>query len=205
MTTSVFQERVDFRRAVASMYARVRDRSSDPQTCWRLFRGERDELFRCHSQSALSAAQKASFAGLPYFDYNSALSLSLNLDTDVEPATWETELPADGLVRYQRAGCVHFEVAGQAVSLSIFWLMGYGGGLFLPFRDRTNRDESYAGGRYLLDTIKQADLGQEPDGRLVIDFNYAYNPSCAYHSRWHCPLPPPENWLTVPIRAGEKR
>ena len=205
MTTTVYQELADYRRAVAGMYARAREQPGAAEAGWQQFRAERDELFRGHSQSALSAEQKSSFAGLPYFDYNPALSLRLNLDTDVEPATWEIELPEDGLARYTRAGRVHFEVEGQAVSLSVFWLLGYGGGLFLPFRDRTNRDASYGGGRYLLDTIKHADLGQESDGRLVIDFNYAYNPSCAYHPRWHCPLPPPENWLTVPIRAGEMR
>ena len=85
----------------------------------------------------------------------------------------------------------------------MFWVLGYGGGVFLPFKDATNGPETYGGGRYLLDTIKHADLGSE-DERLVLDFNYAYNPSCAYNPRWHCPLSPPENTLPVEIRAGEK-
>ncbi len=63
--------------------------------------------------------------------------------------------------------------------------------------------ESYGGGRYLLDTVKGADLGGT-DGRLVVDFNYAYNPSCAYDPQWSCPLAPPANRLTVPILAGER-
>ena len=83
-------------------------------------------------------------------------------------------------------------------------------GVFLPFLDETNRSETYGGGRYLLDTIKGADLGREGE-RLVIDFNYAYNPSCAYNSRWQCPLAPQENWLPAeknpprpPLIRGER-
>jgi len=85
----------------------------------------------------------------------------------------------------------------------LFWVMGYGGGIFLHFHDATSESETYGGGRYLLDTIKHADLGQEYD-RLVIDFNYAYNPSCAYNARWHCPMLPTENGLPIPIPVGEK-
>jgi uncharacterized protein (DUF1684 family) len=104
----------------------------------------------------------------------------------------------------QPIGTISFEVNGQVVSLTLFWITGYGGGIFLPFRDLTNATDTYAGGRYLLDTIKGADLGREGD-QIVIDFNFAYNPSCAYNDRWSCPLPPPENRLPVPIRAGELR
>ncbi len=204
-TNIVYQELADYRRITAAMYARVRDESLPPEARWRRFRSERDNLFRSHSQSALSAEQKAAFTGLRYYSYDPALRRLLALDTAVEPATWENELPEDGLVRFVRIGRVRFETKGQNVALSVFWLSGYCGGLFLPFRDWTNHDETYGGGRYLLDTIKHADLGQAPDGRLVIDFNFAYNPSCAYSPRWHCPLPPPENWLPVPIRAGEMR
>jgi uncharacterized protein (DUF1684 family) len=85
----------------------------------------------------------------------------------------------------------------------LFWVLGYGGGVFLPFRDLTSGYETYGGGRYPLDTIKHADLGQE-GAQLVIDFNYAYTRSCAYNGRWDCPLAPAENWLPVAIRAGEQ-
>ena len=88
--------------------------------------------------------------------------------------------------------------------LELFWLEAYGGGLFLPFRDATGGSETYGGGRYLLDTIKGADLGAE-EGRLVLDFNFAYNPSCAYDPKWACPLSPPANRLPVAVRAGEKK
>jgi hypothetical protein len=87
--------------------------------------------------------------------------------------------------------------------LELYWLTSYGGGLFLPFADATSGTETYGAGRYLLDTVKGADLGQE-EGRLVLDFNFAYFPSCAYDPRWTCPLAPPANRLSVPVRAGER-
>jgi len=67
--------------------------------------------------------------------------------------------------------------------------------LFLPFRDATSGKETYGAGRYL-------DLDVRGD-EVLIDFNYAYTPNCAYSADWSCPLPPAENWLEVPIRAGE--
>jgi uncharacterized protein (DUF1684 family) len=194
---------LDYRRAVAALYADVRQGQGDAAARCQAFRRERDQLFRTHPQSALSETQRAGFHGLRYYDYNPAWCLLLPLDPNVEPTVLEVELQADGLVRLQRCGRIHFQVDDVAVSLALFWVLGYGGGLFLPFRDLTNGQESYGGGRYLLDTIKHADLGHEGE-RLVIDFNYAYNPSCAYHPRWHCPLAPQENWLPVPVRAGEQ-
>ena len=92
--------------------------------------------------------------------------------------------------------------AGE-VELELYWLEGYGGGLFVPFADATSGDETYGAGRYVLDTVKGADLGTE-DGRLVLDLNFAYQPSCSYDPRWTCPLAPPANRLAVPVRAGER-
>ncbi|HEY7941577.1 MAG TPA: DUF1684 domain-containing protein, partial [Candidatus Limnocylindrales bacterium] len=93
-------------------------------------------------------------------------------------------------------------LAGQ--QLAVFWLEGYGGGLFVPFRDATSGVETYGAGRYLLDTIKGADHGGNAStGELVLDFNMAYHPSCAYDPRWSCPLAPPENRLVVAVPAGE--
>jgi uncharacterized protein (DUF1684 family) len=90
-------------------------------------------------------------------------------------------------------------------SLDVWRLQTYGGGIFLPLRDGTagRPGGSYGGGRYLLDTIKGADLGSDPSGSLVLDFNFAYNPSCAYDPAWACPLAPLGNIVTVPITAGE--
>ncbi len=204
MTLSSFEELVDYRRTVASLYARVRGSSLDHEERWRQFCRDRDNLLATHPQSALSEDQKNTFKGLHYFPYNSDLRFVLPVDTGVEQRLTESELPDEGLFRLKRFGQIHFEVEGQSVSLSLFWVAGYGGGIFLPFRDLTNREDTYGGGRYLLDTIKNADLGQE-GGNLIIDFNYAYNPSCAYNPRWVCPLAPVENRLPVPIQAGELR
>jgi uncharacterized protein len=194
---------LDYRRSVAAMYARVRQPSSDAAESCQRFRQERDALFRSHPQSALSSEQKAVFHRLPYYDYNPAFRFLLPIDPNVEPGVFEVELEHDGLLRMRRFGAIHVPLAGQTLTLSLFWLLGYGGGVFLPFGDTTNGDTTYGGGRYLLDTIKHADLGQIGD-KLVIDFNYAYNPSCAYNSRWVCPLAPLENRLPIAIPVGEQ-
>jgi uncharacterized protein len=113
------------------------------------------------------------------------------------------EASADGRYAFTRFGTVRFELDGDRCGLSLFWLEGYGGGLFLSFRDATSGKTTYGACRYLLDTVKGADLGTE-DGRLVLDFNFAYQPSCSYDPIWVCPLAPPENRLTVPVEAGER-
>mgnify|MGYP001163171186 CR=1 FL=1 len=204
MNTSQFEELADYRRAVADMYGRLRRSKLKQSDRWQQFCRERDRLFKNHPQSALSAEQKSNFTGLRYYPYNPAWRFLLPVDTQVKPEVIEVELSADGKTRLQRFGKIHFEAAGQTVSLALFWIMGYGGGIFLPFRDLTNRETTYGGGRYLLDTIKHADLGRSGP-HLVVDFNYAYNPSCAYNAHWHCPLAPPENRLPIPIPAGEQK
>ena len=198
-----YEQLLDFRRAVSGMYARAREENVDPTSRSGRFRRERYELFRRHPQSPLSREALERFGGPRYFDYDPALRHALTVDHDVEPKVTEMELQEDGLVRLQRFGKVRFPVDGTEAELSLFWISGYGGGILLPFRDATCGNETYGGGRYVLDTIKHADLGSE-NGRLVVDFNFAYNPSCAYDARWHCPLAPPENYLKVEIRAGEK-
>jgi uncharacterized protein (DUF1684 family) len=142
------------------------------------------------------------FAGLPYFDYDPAW----RFEATVEPTEGD-ELAighsGDGFSSFRRFGRVELAADGGAVGLSLYWLDSYGGGVFLPFRDGTSGDETYAGGRYLLDTVKGADLGHEGD-LIVLDFNYAYHPSCVHSYRWSCPLAPPENHLDIPIMAGER-
>jgi uncharacterized protein (DUF1684 family) len=200
---SNYTELLDYRRQVSSLYAWLRVSELGPEARLQEFRRRRDRLFASHSQSALDPEQKSSFMGLEYYPYNPGLRFVLPVDP-VEKNVIEVELEEDGPTRMERFGRIRFTVEGKEVYLSLYWILGYGGGVFLPFRDATNRNETYGGGRYLLDTIKSADLGREGSG-LVIDFNYAYNPSCAYNPRWHCPLAPRENWLAVPIRAGELR
>lgn len=190
-----------YRRSVAEHYAAVRDHS-DPASACVQFRAARDQLLREHPLSALEAKQKAGFQGIPYAAYDPAWRFVVPLDYDVPSFIIEGELP-EGYIRYQRFAQVRFTSPnGAEGKLSLFWILGYGGGVFLPFRDASNRVTTYGGGRYLYDTIKGADLGIESD-KIVLDFNFAYHPSCAYSPRWVCPLAPPENHLPFTVPVGE--
>ena len=116
-------------------------------------------------------------------------------------------LPNSGpdTLSFRRIGSVEIPFPDGPRSLSLFWMAGYSGGLFLPFRDATNGAETYGAGRYLIDSAKSADLGGDAvKGTLVCDFNFSFQPSCAFDPRWACPLAPPENRLDIPIRAGER-
>ena len=193
-----------WRRNVAEMYGRVRAaRPEHYLTACLQFRLARDQLFRTHPQSPLRADHRVGFGGLAYYDYAPAGRVLATVDSQVAHETFTLQLPADGDFRFTRVAYLHFQWAGQPARLSLFWIEGYGGGLFLPFRDGSSGRAGYGGGRYLLDTIKGADLGHEND-QLILDFNYAYNPSCAYNEQWVCPLAPRENWLAETIPAGEK-
>lgn len=193
---------LDYRRRVSDLYRTLRAAGNDPTACAD-FRAARNDLFRTHPQSALDADQQAAFAPLNYYDYDPAYRVTAKVDTDVEPETLTIQLQDDGSFSYRRFGKVTFTLPTGTGTLSLFWINGYGGGVFLPFGDATNRHETYGAGRYLLDTIKGADLGATLD-TLILDFNYAYNPSCVYNYRWVCPLAPRENVLPFPIPAGEK-
>ncbi len=173
------------------------------------FRQGRDELFRSHPQSPLSEEARTRFKGLQYFDHDPAYRIDVRVEAVDAGDPLEIDTGGeDGVITYRRAGWLRFQLGGQDCRLTVFSLVGYGGGLFLPFRDATSGGETYGGGRYLFDTVKNTD-GLSLDFRagspdITIDFNFAYNPSCAYDARWACPLAPRENWLPVPVRAGEK-
>jgi len=191
----------DWRRRVAELYARVRA-ASDPTEAWRIWRAARDDLFARHPQSPLAEDERAAFRGLPYFDHDSA-ARALATVVPVEPVTLDIATSGDGAFRFTRFGSARFELGGEGLALELYWLEGYGGGVYVPFADATSGAATFGGGRYLLDSVKGADLGTVGD-RLVLDFNFAYNPSCAYDPRWICPLAPPANRLPVEIRAGER-
>jgi uncharacterized protein (DUF1684 family) len=194
-------ELLDWKRRVFALYTNVRA-SGSSESAWHDWREGRDTLFRGHPQSPLAPDRRAEFTGLPYFDYDPAFRV-LGEVARGDDELREVDASGGGTVRFRRFGAVRFELAGERGGLSLYWLDGYGGGVFLPFADATSWNQTYGGGRYLLDTVKGADLG-EADGRLVLDFNFAYNPSCSYDPRWVCPLSPPENRLDVAVRAGEQ-
>jgi uncharacterized protein (DUF1684 family) len=192
---------VDYRRRVAEMYLTA---PTDGEAGWLAFRRARDELFLTHSQSALRPDQKQRTDQLPYFPYDP----QARVEATVEPLpsggrsviTIDTG-GVDGTISYRRL-C---RLATPYGALTLLWMLGYGGGLFLPFRDGTSGRETYGGGRYLTDTVKGT-FGRGLVFRgeaATLDFNYAYNPSCAYASGTFCPLAPVENMLPGPVRAGE--
>jgi uncharacterized protein (DUF1684 family) len=189
---------LDWRRRVAALYAAARN-ATDPESGWRTWRDGRDELFATHPDSPLDAAARQNFQGLPFAPYDPAL----RFDAALDPAPAERlELPTedDGVVPLNRIGTV---ALGEVGTLDVWWLGGYGGGVFLPLRDGSAGATTYGGGRYLLDTVKGADLGGHGD-RLVVDLNFAYHPSCTYDPRWSCPLAPEGNRVPAPVAAGEQ-
>ena len=194
---------LDYRRRVADLYHEVRDSGVD-RVAWDRWRDERDHLFGTHPQSPFDEDTRRSFEGLHYFDYDGAFRTTAALEP-MDEQTFQIAHSSEGSTTARRIGEVRFELSGAACRLSVFWLEQYGGGLFLPFRDATSAEQTYGGGRYLLDTAKSADLGSSPDGGLLLDFNFAYHPSCFHDPRWSCPLAPPENTLEVAVTAGERK
>jgi uncharacterized protein (DUF1684 family) len=192
---------VDWRRRVGDLY---RSEGSDALA---QFRRGRDELLRSHPQSPIDPEERKAFRGLRYFPPDPAYRVSARVEAGDGAELVIDTGGDDGAIRYRRAGQLVFELAGLPCRLTVLSLVQYAGGLFVPFKDTTSRNETYGGGRYLFDTAKNTDalvLEITPgSSEVVIDFNYAYNASCAYSPLWACPLAPPENFLKVPVRAGE--
>jgi uncharacterized protein len=216
MTPGETLELADWRRQIADLYARVRGVAArDPEAAWEDWRSTRDQLFREHPQSPVPPETRAGFRAR-HWPYDPALRLEAVVEPDrpTEPATVAAALgglsmllpiSTGGGEALERIGSVRVAFSAGERSLGIYWMSGYGGGLFLPFRDATNGIETYGAGRYLLDAAKSADLGPgRAPGSLVLDFNFAFQPSCAFDPKWACPLAPPENRLDLRIEAGER-
>ncbi|HYT11839.1 MAG TPA: DUF1684 domain-containing protein [Candidatus Nitrosopolaris sp.] len=192
---------VDWRRRVGDLY-----RTSGPAAV-ETFRKGRDELFKSHPQSPIDPEERHVFAGLKYFAYDPAYRVPAKMAAADGSELLIDTGGDDGAIQYRRAGELHFRLAGEPCKLTVLSLVKYAGGLFVPFKDPTAPTQTYGAGRYLFDTAKNTDglvletTSGSPD--VVVDFNYAYNASCAYSPRWACPLAPPENFLRVPVRAGE--
>ena len=193
-----------WRRTVAEHYYAVRaSAQTDPRAGALRFREAREALFREHADSPIVPELRGAWPGLAWYDYDPTWRVTAAIERLATCTEFTIDLAADGALRCARVGRVHFEIRGNAGVLTLYWLEGYGGGLWLPFGDATNGRDTYGGGRYLYDTIKGADPGGGDD-EIVLDFNYAYNPSCAYDERWSCPLSPPENRLAFAVTAGER-
>jgi uncharacterized protein (DUF1684 family) len=184
---------LDWRRRVSDLYADVR--ALPPAEGHARWRAGREELFSHHPAGPLLPDDRAAFTGLPVAPYDPAWRFEVPVE-DAEPLRREAVTGTDGTVVFERVGTVALPDVG---TLDVWWLDQYGGGLFLPLKDP---GPGYGGGRYLLDTVKGADLGSTARG-LVVDLNFAYPPSCAYDPEWACPLPPPGNVVDVPVAVGE--
>jgi uncharacterized protein (DUF1684 family) len=221
--TAAILELAEWRRQVADLYAEVRRRSGDDrEAVWDLWRTTRERLFSDHPQSPVPVDRRASFRA-HHYPYDPAFRFEVGVEPDVEPAapspaafggldlamatpvSIDLPISAGGTMEMRRIGHVEIPFATGARRLGVFWMAGYAGGLFIPFRDATNGTDTYGAGRYLVDGAKSADLGGDPTrGTLILDFNFAFQPSCAFDPRWACPLAPPENRLDLAIRAGER-
>jgi uncharacterized protein len=202
VTLDRFSSLHDWRRQVADLYAAVR--AMPGVEGWQYWRSVRDRLFREHPQSPLAQSRRTQFRGIDCFPYDPALRFEVGLAPARGRETIRLEAGKDGMMTLVPFALTEGLQALLGRELTLYWIESYGGGVFLPFGDATNGQESFAGGRYLLDTIKSADLGATPDGQLILDFNFAYYPSCAYSEAWVCPLSPIENRLPAAIPGGER-
>lgn len=189
---------LDWRRKVFRLYAEVRG-MADVRAAHDLWKATRDDLLQHHPESPIPEARRATFGGVPIAPYDPALRFEATVDTDVEPEPFEVSTGTDGVVPFERVGRVRLAGVGD---LDVWWIGSYGGGVFVPIKDGLAGSRTYGGGRYVIDTVKGADLGGDGDV-LVIDLNFAYNPSCAYDPAWACPLAPPGNVVPAAVGAGE--
>ena len=162
---------------------------------------ERDAFFKSHQRSPLSTKDKKNFNGLKYYPFNDQYVFCGTIERYIlhinNPKYYATFLTNKGTnKRYLRYGRFHFTLDGKQYTLEIYKSI-LSDMLFVPFKDKTNGKETYEGGRYI-------DAEILADYKMVLDFNMAYHPSCAYNEKFICVLPPRENMLDIEIRAGEK-
>jgi hypothetical protein len=214
----------DWRRRISDLYVEVRALAlTDVEGALELWRTTRERLYREHPQSPVPPGERDGFRAR-HFPHDPSRRFEVAPtadDTQVQVAAGSggfggpgglggalaMDLPvsAGGTMSFSRIGHVEIPFAEGVRRLGVYWMAGYAGGIFLPFRDATSGGETYAAGRYLLDSAKAADLGGNRErGTLVLDFNFAFQPSCAFDPKWACPLAPPENRLDIAVRAGER-
>ncbi|TCL84963.1 hypothetical protein EDF43_102637 [Rathayibacter sp. PhB179] len=198
-------EVADWRRHVQAMYAEVRRLSNvDLLAAHASWIRARNALFDRHPATPLLPADRAHFRSLPIAPYDAAWRFELEVAPAEEARRMDVETGTDGVVPFELVGTVEVPSAG---TLDVWKLGSYGGGLFVPVKDALagTPGGTYGGGRYLLDTVKGADLGTgATPSTLVLDFNFAYNPSCAYDPAWACPLAQAGNTLPVEVPVGER-
>lgn len=171
------------------------------------FREGRDKEFRDAKESPLKAEDLALFKGLNYFAVNPAFRVTANFVRTSDEKYFEMPTSSGKTKKFVKFGVLRFELDGRPYQLSVYQIdkeilakfPDYADLLFIPFKDTTNRTETYGGGRYI-------DIKTPKGNKVILDLNLAYNPNCAYGSdKYNCPIPPRENTLNVPVKAGEKR
>jgi len=165
------------------------------------WRKERDQFFKTHVRSPLLPEDKSNFKGLKYYRFDARYLFWGRIERYIfninNPKYYATFLTNKGTnKRYIRYGRFRFDLEGKPFSIEIYKSI-LSDKLFIPFKDRTNGKETYEGGRYIDTEILSG-------YKMVLDFNMAYHPNCAYNDRYTCALPPRENFLEIEIRAGER-
>ena len=192
-----------WKHSIFDLYAGIRA-AAEPEPAWRQWRAIRDRMYRDHPQSPIPADTRAKFAGCRFYGYDPSFRTTAiieNTDADRQ----QIPVSTGGTFSFTRIGIARFALQGVEHELELTWNDGYGGGIFLAFTDETSGTTSYGGGRYLIDTVKGADLGFDRETQTaVLDLNFAFNPSCSYDPRWACPLAPPANRLPISLTAGEQ-
>ncbi len=164
------------------------------------FREKRDRFFKEDPHSPLKGVDQKKFKGLSYYPIDLRYAMVGGIERyPAEPKPLYVTLATNqGTGRkYVKHGRFMFKWGGKTYTLQIYRPLG-GGEFFLPFKDKTSETETYSRGRYL-------SIEPMPEGKVLIDFNRAYNPFCQFNEKYTCPYPPEENWLGIDIRAGEKR
>jgi uncharacterized protein (DUF1684 family) len=161
----------------------------------------KDRGFADPDHSPLTEKDQKNFTGLSYFPFDAGYVVSARFERTPGEKPFLMPTTTDRLPQYVKYGILHFEMQGQSLALSVYKNIdlgkkaGYENYYFIPFNDSTNGFETYGGGRYM---DIQGPLGDT----VILDFNLAYNPYCAYNNRYSCPIPPPENRLKIRIEAG---
>ena len=194
---------LDWRERTRELYRAVRAHG-EPAVAHALWREGRDQLFAEHPASPLRPEHRSGFTGLPVAEYDERYRFEAMLEP-ADAKDLDVTTGTEGMVSFARVGRVVLPLPDAQVSLDVWQLTSYGGGLFVPLRDGSCDRGTFGGGRYVIDTVKGANLGGSPDqGMLVVDLNFAYNPSCAYDAAWACPLAPPGNTITATVPVGEQ-
>jgi len=171
---------------------------------------EETEIFRTHYKddflkSKNSPLKKDDLAYLRFFAPDSTYRVTAVFKRIEKSRPFEMPTYSDTNKTYVKYGQLKFRLHGKKQTLTVYRSLSlqslpqYRDYLFLPFKDKTNGIESYGGGRYI--DLRTGDI---QDNTVILDFNKAYNPYCAYSNGYHCPIPPADNHLTARIEAGEK-